>query len=198
MNNLAMIYGDGAAAKPPALHRLKDGAQVRLDDSSVEVRDSADRLLIRYVDGHAEVTAATGDLRFTAPQGKVMLSAKEGVALVTEGELLQRADRVVMQCERLEVDATESSLTTECGKLVAERITTVAEQLHQRVEYYELTAARLVERTRDSFREVSGLLQQRAGRVRCVVEGGYHLLAGRTAIRSKKETSIDGSKVLLG
>ena len=68
----------------------------------------------------------------------------------------------------------------------------------QEVERFELTAGRLVEKTRDTFREASDLVQTRAGRMRTLVARGYSLLSSRTALTSKRETSIDGSKILLG
>jgi hypothetical protein len=70
--------------------------------------------------------------------------------------------------------------------------------LAQRVERFELTAARLFEKTVDTYREAADLYQTRAGRVRAVIQDAYALYARRTAITSKEETSIDGSKVLLG
>ena len=75
---------------------------------------------------------------------------------------------------------------------------TTASSLVQNVERFELTATRLVERTRDAFRDATELAQTRAGRARTLVKGAFALYSRRTALASTEDTSIDGSKVLLG
>lgn len=48
------------------------------------------------------------------------------------------------------------------------------------------------------FRDVQALLQTRAGTVRSIAREGMSLFADRTTIRSKKDTAVDGERVLLG
>jgi hypothetical protein len=59
-------------------------------------------------------------------------------------------------------------------------------------------AERVTERARDSLREITDLAEERAGRVRAVVRGVYALTSRRTVMASEDETSIDGSRILLG
>ena len=79
---------------------------------------------------------------------------------------------------------------------------TTAQSLSYNVERYELTADRLVEKTRDAFprafRDVGDLLQIRAGRVRTLVQDVYTMCSRRTVMISRQDTSIDGKRILLG
>ena len=82
--------------------------------------------------------------------------------------------------------------------VVSRSIAVTAEHLAHKVVKYELTAERLIEKTRDAFRDASDLAQTRAGRLRTIVEDVLSLRARRSVIVSTDETSIDGKKVLLG
>jgi hypothetical protein len=62
----------------------------------------------------------------------------------------------------------------------------------------EVRAERLIERAKDAYLEVDGLLQTRARRARSIIREAYQLVSERTSLVSKKETSIDGERVLLG
>ena len=99
---------------------------------------------------------------------------------------------------RLEVKADHSRLVTAQAAVVAQRIATTAGTLVQSVERFELTATRLIEKTRDAFRDAEGLIQTRAGRARTIVKDAFSLHARRTSMASTEDTSIDGNKILLG
>ncbi len=193
---LTPAANDGAAQRIP----LRDGAFVEVLDSAIaEVRDAGGRLLVRYVDGRAEIAAPAGDLVLSAPSGRVVLSAGTDVCVEAARDLTQKAGhRADVEAERLTVTTREAHVKTYQASVTAERILTTARALSQTVERLEVSATRLFERTRESYRETSGLVQTRAGRLRAVVEDAFSLTAKRTTIASKEETSIDGKKVLLG
>lgn len=179
---------------------LADGARVIVRGGSVaEVRDAEQRLLVRYENGRAEIAAPAGDLILSAPSGKVVLSAGTDIEIEAKGDLLQKAGhRADIEAPRLHVKAEEARVTTAQAAVVAERILTTARVVAQSVERFELSAVRVIEKTRETYRDAADLLQTRAGRVRAVIEGAFSVQAGRTTIVSKEETSIDGKKVLLG
>lgn len=161
---------------------LPDGGSVTVDGGAVAIRDAEGRLLIRFENGAAEIAAPAGDLTLAAPAGRVVVRAAEGLE-VRAGE-----------------EGTEAQLRVdrERATVVAPRVEVRAAELVQTVERLEVSATRLVERTRDTFREAAGLLQTRAGRARTLVEDAFGLWSRRTTLASREETSIDGSKVLLG
>jgi len=63
---------------------------------------------------------------------------------------------------------------------------------------YELRAERIFERARDVYREVEGLVQTRAGRVRILARDVYHLFAKRMHLLAEDDAAVDGKRVLLG
>lgn len=166
---------------PPTTLPLPDGGSVTVDGGAVAIRDNEGRLLIRFENGAAEIAAPAGDLTLSAPAGRVVVRAAAGLE-VRAGEAEE---------PQLKVDA-------EAATVVAQRVAVRAGELVQTVERLEVSATRLVERTRDTFREAAGLLQTRAGRARTLVEDAFGLWSRRTTLASREETSIDGSKVLLG
>ncbi|MBK8256855.1 MAG: DUF3540 domain-containing protein [Polyangiaceae bacterium] len=182
-----------------ALHILSDGASVRVDEHAAEIRDNEGRLLVRYKNGEATVVAASGDLKLAAPNGRVVVQAGTDIELEASGDLRQKAQhRMEFEARRVQVRADESRLTVAQAAVTAERILTTANVIAHNVERFELSATRIVEKTRETFREASGLVETRAGRVRAIVEDVYSLFARRTSLASKEDTSIDGKKVLLG
>jgi len=62
----------------------------------------------------------------------------------------------------------------------------------------ELRADRIFEHARDLYRDVEGLLQTRAERVRTLATGAYQLFAKRVNVLAEEDTAIDGKRVLLG
>ena len=202
----------------PQTIELPDGARAERVDDALEPRDAAGRLLLRYADGAAEIVAATGDLRLAAPAGAVHIDAATDVCIsaardVTvepartatvqvQGEDMARlaVDRkaVRARADEVAVVARRSRLATGEATVLARAIATTATSVATHVERYELSTRKLVERSRTAFRQVEGLLQTKAGRTRPLVQGVHALFSKRTVMVSDKDTSIDGSKVLLG
>ncbi len=59
----------------------------------------------------------------------------------------------------------------------------------------ELRAGRVVERVRDSFREVEGVAQTRAGRLRMVAKDAFHLLSHRATIKAEDDLALMGEEI---
>lgn len=148
---------------------LADGSSVREEGMGVAIRDAMGRVVVRYAQGRAEVCAPDGDLVLSAPRGRVRVEGAHGVEL-SAPELELRAGRLV----------------------------THAREVLQSAERYEVAAGLVVERAREVLRDVAGLVETRMGRARTLVEGAFSLRARRTDVSSEEETSIDGSRVLLG
>ena len=204
------------AAAPETL-LLPDGARAELDGGRLELRDATGRLLVRYENGHAEIAAPSGDLRLSAPEGRVVIESALDVALrsgrdvhietarrfevstpAAATSLSLDAKRAVLHAPHVEVTSKTARLATSRATVLARSIAVTAETLAQTVVKYELTAERLVEKTKDSFRDASDLAQTRAGRLRTIVKDVLSMHARRSVLVSTDETSIDGKKVLLG
>jgi hypothetical protein len=215
------VIGVVHSARPTRVE-LGDGSHVQVHDGELELRDASDRLLLRYADGSAELAAPAGDLMLSSPNGRVVVKAATDVSIEAARDFAGHAGRRVelgcvdldgeeklsrfamdpksttVETPKLEVRAKQSELVSAKATLIARRIAVTAEHVAQNVEHYELYADKLVEKARNSFREVSGLAQSTLGRARSVVRGIYSLRTQRSIMISKEETSIDGERILLG
>lgn len=182
--DLDLETGPASQRRPIEALVLDDGTRAVVHEKGLEIRDAAGRLLVRYADGAATIEAASGDLRLSAPQGRVTIDAAEDIVLEAGRDLRQKATRAVLAADEVEV--------------VARAIVTTAERIAETAGHVERTAHRLIERAHDAFRDVAELSQSRFGRVRTLVRDTYSLRAGRTTMVSKDDTSIDGKRILLG
>lgn len=65
-------------------------------------------------------------------------------------------------------------------------------------EELELRATRFVTRARDVLRDTTGLVQERAGRMRLLVADLLRVESDSTTMLSERETTIDGSRIHIG
>jgi hypothetical protein len=210
----AYVTGVLHAARPPQLCRA-DGTRVELAGEVFELRDADDRLLFRYADGDAEIVAPRRDLKLVAPHGRVTLQAGTDVSIEAARDVSCQATRraalgsrqtqlsldprrAELVASKVQVLAQESQVESAKATLVARSIAVTAEKLAHNVEHWELRADKIVERARESLRDVRELAQTTAGRARALVHGLYSLRTGRTSLLSREETSIDGERILLG
>ncbi len=207
--------------QPPSTElALADGSSAKVVDGGLEIRDPAGRVVVRYVDGTAEVSAPARDLVLSAPNGKVRLQAGTDIAFEATRDLVQTAGRKValgagasaadkpqlrveaqathLRADRLEVQSKTSRFVSGRAEVLLRTLATTAEKVALHVTEHELTATRVVERATEAFREVKDLLSTRAGRARTEVEGAYTVESGRTSLVSREETTVDGKKILLG
>ncbi len=82
--------------------------------------------------------------------------------------------------------------------VIAQTIRTSATTIETRARKIDITAETVVRRAKEVLDHVSGLVETRAGRVRSFVTGAFSLRSKTTALKSEKDTSVDGRRVLLG
>jgi Protein of unknown function (DUF3540) len=198
---------------------LPDGGTAELRGEALEIRDREGCLLVRYADGMAEISAPRGDLRLSAPSGRVVLQSGLDVAIEAGRDVVQAAGRSItlsaaarerdpqvrldhtgaeIKADRLNVQAESSRAVVGKVTLLAHAIATTADRIAVNAGDYERMAERVTERAKDSFREIVDLAEERVGRVRALVRGVYSLSSRRTVMTSTDDTSIDGSRILLG
>jgi hypothetical protein len=205
-------------AEPPTLV-LADGASASVRSGALELRDQGGRLLVRYGEGAAEIAVPKGDLKLSAPTGRVVIQSGMDVTIAAARDVTHQAGRRLdlgagpegrpprlrlepasteVTADRLAVNAKTSHVATGHATVLAQTIVTNAHLIATTAERYELTAKRLFEKSVDTFREVADLAESRMGRVRTLVNDLYALHTGRTTLISKEETTVDGTKILLG
>ena len=186
---------------------LPDGARAELREGALELRDRAGRLLVRYAAGCAEISVPEGDLTLAAPGGRVVLRSGLDVCIEAERDVthsagrrleLRAAGELRVRGDELDVAARTSRLVSANATVLARAIATTAEHMVLGVGRYELVAERIVERARNTVRDVAELAQSRVGRLRTIVRDVYSLRSRKAELVSEEETSIDGRRVLLG
>lgn len=143
--------------------RTASGASARVDGDAVTVRDAEGRTVLRYdaATGALTLEAEAGDVRVAAPNGRVVLEAR---------------DAVTLRAERLEGNVREAVWTAGRWELRAVRIAERAEQVVRDVEGLLTTRA---ERARTIVRGAYDLVAGRtkiASREDTVVDGKRVLL----------------------
>lgn len=78
------------------------------------------------------------------------------------------------------------------------RVVVETPHLRQVVGILETHANRIVEKAKDSYRDVEGMAQTRAGQVRIVAEKTFRALAERLRMRAKKDAKVQADKIYLG
>jgi ribose 1,5-bisphosphokinase PhnN len=141
--------------------------------SGATAEAQGDRLIVRNAQGMVVVVfdAATGTAEISSPSGDLRLAAPMGRVVVAAGS------EVVIEAPRTRIEASELELTA--GRM-------------------EVTAERLVHRAHEMYQEVDEVLHTRAGRVRTLVRGAYHLFSKRLRLVAEEDAAIDGERVLLG
>lgn len=171
-----------------------------------------DRVLCAESDRAVYVTgvlmAPTPELRLgrtsaRIEHGEIVLRGVDGALIlrhdVDAGVTRVCSDHTVVEAsERLDLTAKEIHLDAERLVQRVTELVTEAESIATSADRWQLRANRIHERARNVFRDVESLLQTRAGTLRSIAREGMSLFARRTSIRSKKDTTVDGERVLLG
>lgn len=177
-------------------------------------------LTVERADGCTRIVIAEGDLELAAPTGRVRIAGAEGVSIGSERDVEVRARRAVTieshdgerarSGLRLDGDAAELSagvLAARAARLavLAEEVTAFATRLDARIDdvrqqatRIEVRAVELIEHARDSYREIEGLSQTRAGRIRLVAASTLSALAERAKLKARTVFAIDGESIHLG
>src|SRR5690349_656256 len=82
-----------AAVRKPIALDLPDGGTAELRGEALESRDGEGCLLVRYGDGIAEMSARRGDVRRSAPRGRVVVQPGLDVATEAGRDVVHRAGR---------------------------------------------------------------------------------------------------------
>ena len=158
-----------------------------------------------HLDHDLDVRAA-GDLSLAAG-GKVSieggagaaLRSKAAVELASEGSSLRLdRERARVEATILETHAERAELSAKDASLVVGTLRSVIHRLRENAEVVERTAGRVVERAREVYREVEGLSQTKAGRLKLVADTALSLLGASTEVKAREDVKIKGEKIYLG
>lgn len=225
MNAAEDLFNDDEA---PRSLRTRSGAwaEVHEDDGGNETLRlcAPDGAVLFEYDGSAGrgvLRVPAGDLRLEAPRGNIELLSGQAVRCLAAGSIdLQSAtsasvsvqggadkpraglrlgpSEAALAAERLHVGAKEAELELETARLRGRRLSAAIERADLLCERVESEVGTLVERAAEVYRQVSGLHQLRAGRLRSLVEGALQMRAGHVKLEAEEEVFIDGEQIHLG
>jgi hypothetical protein len=189
----------------------------------LELRSEKGELIFEYdaATGRSRILAPTGDLELCAQQGDVnvvagrsiRLQAAEsvevqsgvGIRLRVASGLRRMASLLCMNEEKIRLASPALDCVAERGHISARdmRVATrdfagSADTATMTARHLETSATTLVQKARDMFHRVEGLLQTRAGRSRTVVDGTCHVKSAHLRLRAEKHVSVDGESIHLG
>lgn len=219
--------GVGAAGPmEAAVARVEDGRVViRLGAGAPEefarvaipgyVPAPGDRILVQRASSSSAAAAALYVIGVTHAPGPRAIAAAGGARAIVDGDTIAVHDAEgaivatydgaarelrIAAPRDLRLAAPEGRVIVE-GRgidLKSDEVSVAASAASVAVGQWELRAERVIERVTDVFRDVDGLFETRARRLRTVVATTLEILGKRTTITSEKDTRIDGERVLLG
>lgn len=187
--------------------------RVRSSSGEVEARRAAscliepalgDEVLVAHHDRGSHVIAvlerddeaparlcAEGDLEIAAASGKVSVSGRDGVEVLTPGEAAIAAGSARLSASR--ADAFVGALSFLGSSLTAkiDRVKTVAQSV-------ETVAERMVQRLERAYRFIARSEAVRAEYLEFEARAAFHVKAETTLVNSGGLTKIDGSQIHLG
>lgn len=195
--------------------------EVLAEPKTVEVRDRRGRLIFEY-DPEAEravLHVASGDLELSVPDGSLRMRARDGVHIETGGDVGLRGSRVQLEASRddagvaarVAMEPGELSLVgsvltaaADRAEILAAKVGVKAHSLESHVDrvrsvvkVLDMRAGRIVERAKDVYREVSGLSQTRAGRLKLVAQKAAQLVGENTLLKARDRMKVKGERIHL-
>lgn len=189
------------------------GVRVRSPLGEVEARRAAscllepalgDEVLVVHHDGGAHVLAVLerdgeaparlsvdGDLEIAAASGRVSVSARDGLDLLTPGEAVVAAGSARISAKHGEVMIGAMVYLGDQITAQVDRVKTVARSV-------ESTAERWVQRVDRAYRFIARSEAVRAEYLDYQVRSAFHVKAETTVMNSAGLTKIDGSQIHLG
>jgi hypothetical protein len=123
---------------------------------------------------------------------------REGEGPAEEGRISVRPRLIRAEAEQLRVDAKKAEAVFEGARLFVSTLRTVAKEVESRFVRKEEEGQSLIERLGDAFREVEGLSQTRAGRLKLLAKKALSLSGDSVGVQADREVSVDGEKIYLG
>lgn len=134
---------------------------------------------------------AEGDLAICAPAGRFMVTAQEGVRVVTPGETAIASGKV-------RVDAGEASLAVGAMTYVGERLVAQVDRAKTVARSVESVADRWVQRVERAYRFIGQSEQVRAEYYELSARSAVTIKAQTTIVSSGELTKINGGQIHLG
>ncbi len=134
---------------------------------------------------------ADGDLEIASPVGHVSMSGRDGINLLTPGE-------VVIAAETATVTAKKGEMMIDALTFLGNRFTAQIERVKTVSQSVESIAERWVQRVDRAYRFIAQSESTRAGYIEIQARTAFHVKAETTLVNSQGLTKIDGSQIHVG
>ncbi len=135
--------------------------------------------------------SAEGDLEIAAPAGRVSMSARDGVDLLTPGEAVIAAGSARISAKHVETMIGTMNYLGDRVTANVDRVKTVAKSV-------ETVAERWIQRLDRAYRFIARSETVRAEYLEFEARSAFHVKAETTLVTSGGLTKIDGSQIHLG
>lgn len=148
-------------------------------------------VLERGAGGESARLAFDGDLEVSATSGRVVIAAKDGIDLVSTGDVGLVGDRVKVTARAAEMVVDHLGVVGGTVQAQLAKVKVVAETIDQ-------AADRIVQRVKRAYRFVAETEQVRAQRVDVAAQKTMSLHARNTVVTAEELVKVDGGQIHLG
>ncbi|MBC3766671.1 DUF3540 domain-containing protein [Neptunicella marina] len=141
---------------------------------------------------HLRQEAGTQNTILTVAQGDLKLRSEQG------GIHLDAAGEITMNSQQFDLSAAKGNIKILDTSYQGLRLGVTIEKTKLLLGKINSTVGRIIEKAANVYRQVDNLHQIKAGRMRTVVDGTYHIKGQRLIEKADKEVRIDGEKINLG
>lgn len=181
------------------------------DELLLEFEPGSDRVRLYTDSPHLEVQNRLGDMcfrtagRMSLAARSIELDSRHAIRMEVGASSGKKNSRISLERNRVTLEGEEAGINAGQGDFrIAElcytgtRFTGNVVQASIVARRLQSTVRTLVSRARNFYQKVDQLAQQKAGRVRALVEGTYHVKAENTIMKADKDYKVNAEKIHLG
>jgi hypothetical protein len=148
-------------------------------------------ILERKATGDSARLRFEGDLELHAPSGRVTIAAKDGIDLVSTGNVGVTSDTFKLTARTADLVLDHLGVLGATVQAQVTKVKVVAETIDQ-------AADRLTQRLKRAYRFVAEMEQVRAARIDVAAEKTMSLHAQNTVVTAEELVKVDGGQIHLG
>ena len=147
--------------------------------------------IIQRIDSQAAQLSFSGDVAIQSEQGQVSISGQDGVQMASPGA-------IAMVSEQIDMIASEGHISIQQATLSGQQVTSHIGSLQTFAKSIDTVAGRFTQRLKNSFRQIEGVDQTRAGDVLTTIRNLFSLRARQSALLAEKDIKIDAERIHMG
>ena len=181
------------------------------DELLLEFEPGSDRVRLYTDTPNLEVQNRVGDLcfrtagRMSLEARSIELDSRHTIRMAVGASSGRQNTQIRLERNRLSMDSAEAGINAGRGDFRIAELSYTGTRLSGNVvqasivaRRFESTVRTLVSRARNFYQKIDQLAQQKAGRVRTLVEGSYHVKAENTIMKADKDYKVNAEKIHLG